>query len=65
MITHGGQSPPDGTSLLRPEVKREILLVLVELPEVWRCLELMTVRTRAIDLRTVELIRFKQDPKVR
>lgn len=32
--THSSQSPPDSTSLLRPEVKGEVLLVLVELAEV-------------------------------
>jgi len=31
------QSPPDGTSLLRSEVKRKVLLVFVILPNILAC----------------------------
>jgi hypothetical protein len=33
-----GESPPDGTSLLRSEVERKVLLVFVKLPSILACL---------------------------
>ena len=35
---HLGESPPDGTSLLRSQVKWKVLLVFVILPNVLACL---------------------------
>ena len=42
-MTNLREASPDRTSLLRAEVKRQVLLVLVELPEV---LPLLLVRDR-------------------